>query len=50
MRADETEPKRRLALRPEFWSRRDEGSGSLQKHSLNLRRLWKTTVLIMTVV
>jgi len=36
-------------LRPQFWDRTDGGI-SAEKHSLNLRRLWKITVLIMTVV
>jgi len=49
IRPDGDEPKRTLGLRPEFWGSR-EGSAESQKHSLNLRRLWKTTVLIMTVV
>jgi signal transduction histidine kinase len=36
-------------LRPQFWDQ--PGGGHLrEKHSLNLRRLWKTTILIMTVV
>ncbi len=43
------EPQRAPGLRPEFWGRRD-GSISSEKHSLNLRRLWKITILIMTVV
>jgi two-component system NtrC family sensor kinase len=36
-------------LRPQFWGKPDRGVPS-EKHSLNLRRLWKITVLIMTVV
>jgi two-component system NtrC family sensor kinase len=48
-RADAHEPKRRLALRPEFWGAR-EGSAASQKHALNLRRLWKVTVVIMALV
>ena len=36
-------------LRPEFWGAR-EGSAASQQHALNLRRLWKTTVLIMALV
>ena len=36
-------------FRPQFWGQRD-GDPPSQKHSLNLRRLWKITVLIMTVV
>jgi len=50
IKTDGDEPRRGLRLRPEFWRRRDDASASVQKHSLNLRRLWKTTVLIMTVV
>ena len=50
IKADGDEPRRGLSLRPEFWGRGEGASASLQKHSLNLRRLWKTTVLIMTVV
>ena len=49
MKTDAEEPRRTLGLRPAFWGGR-EGSEASQKHSLNLRRLWKTTVLIMTVV
>jgi len=36
-------------LRPEFWVSRQVPSGN-DRHSLNLRRLWKLTVLIMSVV
>ena len=36
-------------LRPEFWVDRQVPSGS-HRDSLNLRRLWKLTVLIMSVV
>jgi len=43
------DPQRVSGLRPQFWGQRN-GSLSSEKHSLNLRRLWKTTVLIMTVV
>jgi signal transduction histidine kinase len=43
------ETKRTLSLRPEFWGAR-EGSAASQKHALNLRRLWKVTVLIMALV
>ena len=50
MKADTDEPRRTLGLRPEFWGRREAGSASLQQHSLNLRRLWKMTVLIMALV
>ena len=49
MKTDAEEPRRTFGLRPAFWGDR-EGSEASQKHSLNLRRLWKTTVLIMTVV
>ena len=46
---DGSEHRRLPGLRPEFWGRREDDASS-QQHSLNLRRLWKTTVLIMTVV
>ncbi len=36
-------------LRPEFWVDRQVPPGT-HRHSLNLRRLWKLTVLIMSVV
>ena len=36
-------------LRPQFWGHQS-GAAPAYEHSLNLRRLWKTTVLIMTVV
>ena len=49
MKAEGNEPKRSLSLRPEFWGAR-EGSAASQKHALNLRRLWKVTVLIMALV
>jgi signal transduction histidine kinase len=48
-RPEDPERGRISGLRPEFWSRREDDASS-QRHSLNLRRLWKTTVLIMTVV
>ena len=50
MRVDTDEQRKTLGLRPDFWAGRDVGSGSLQQHSLNLRRLWKITVLIMALV
>jgi len=46
---DGSDQHRKLGLRPEFWGDKN-GEGSPQKHSLNLRRIWQITVLIMTVV
>jgi signal transduction histidine kinase len=43
------EQQRTPGLRPRFWSQTDEKASS-EKHSLNLRRLWKFTVFIMMVV
>jgi len=38
-----------FGLRPDFWGQR-EGGAVPRQHSLNMRRLWKITVLIMAVV
>jgi signal transduction histidine kinase len=48
-RSDSDEQPRRFSLRPDFWGSPDDSEAS-EKHSLNLRRLWKTTVVVMTVV
>jgi signal transduction histidine kinase len=48
-RTEGDEQQRRWGLRPDFWDHRNDGASS-ERHSLNLRRLWKTTVLIMMIV